>query len=372
MRALTDATNPDLTRFLKQRKGKLLLYHGWADATAHPEPTLDYYNAVVKTTYGGDIAAARNDVRLFMAPGMGHCDGGPGPDTRVYIVATSLGPLPRPTIWRRPETREWRPWASIRRWTTSPSFIASTSWVRRRTTSGFRRPARWWPRGKARPCSSCRRVGAASRRQLGADARELARQRLWRRGRAVPAQGEGADPDRLRRDDWMVTIGGRRHYKEHAQAVYAAATASPLRTVFEAGGDHFCTGHQPEVAQKTIAWLTEAGLGAKGPSARPAARSFSVELVTVNPTERTRMAGALHTPTGAAKPDAVILQHGAKGNFYSGVAGDLAPALAERGYLTLTINRRDHDGGLRPRTSRAASKTWGPRSSFWHRAAPHA
>ena len=32
MKAITDATDPDLSRFLKQRRGKLIVYHGWADA----------------------------------------------------------------------------------------------------------------------------------------------------------------------------------------------------------------------------------------------------------------------------------------------------------------------------------------------------
>ncbi len=81
MRAITDSTDPDLTRFLKDKNGKLLLYHGWADATAHPEPTFDYYGSVVEATFDGDISAAREAARLFMAPGMGHCDGGPGPNT---------------------------------------------------------------------------------------------------------------------------------------------------------------------------------------------------------------------------------------------------------------------------------------------------
>ena len=78
MKALTDSTDPDLTRFLKDKSGKLLLYHGWGDATAQPEPTLDYFNAVVATTFPGDAKAAHDAVRLFMAPGMGHCGGGLG------------------------------------------------------------------------------------------------------------------------------------------------------------------------------------------------------------------------------------------------------------------------------------------------------
>ncbi len=81
MSAITDATDPDLTRFLTRRKGKLIIYHGWGDSDAHPEPTYDYYRNVVKATFAGDVQAARASVRLFMVPGMGHCGGGPGCDT---------------------------------------------------------------------------------------------------------------------------------------------------------------------------------------------------------------------------------------------------------------------------------------------------
>jgi len=78
MMAITDATDPRLSRFVNRNNGKLLLYHGWADPEGQNEPTLDYYKAVVNTTFGGDLNATRKSVRLFMAPGMGHCGGGPG------------------------------------------------------------------------------------------------------------------------------------------------------------------------------------------------------------------------------------------------------------------------------------------------------
>ena len=78
MMAITDATNPDLSRFLKRKNGKLLLYHGWADPESEGQPTLDYYKQVVQTTFAGDVNAAREKVRLFMVPGMGHCSEGPG------------------------------------------------------------------------------------------------------------------------------------------------------------------------------------------------------------------------------------------------------------------------------------------------------
>ncbi len=81
MMSIIDATDPDLTQFLIKNDGKLIVYHGWADFSPPPEPTLDYYKAMVETTFGGDIEAAKDQARLFMVPGMGHCRGGPGPNT---------------------------------------------------------------------------------------------------------------------------------------------------------------------------------------------------------------------------------------------------------------------------------------------------
>jgi hypothetical protein len=40
------------------------------------EPTVDYYEGIVRDTFGGDAARAQDQVRLFMVPGMGHCSGG--------------------------------------------------------------------------------------------------------------------------------------------------------------------------------------------------------------------------------------------------------------------------------------------------------
>jgi feruloyl esterase len=82
MMSITDATDPDLTRFLIDNNGKLILAHGWADDSGpHPEPTLDHYKDIVATTFNDDLHAARDRIRLFMFPGMGHCGGGPGPNT---------------------------------------------------------------------------------------------------------------------------------------------------------------------------------------------------------------------------------------------------------------------------------------------------
>jgi len=71
-----NAKNPDLSKFIGHG-GKLLLIGGWNDTAIAPSTNYDYYNAVVAKMKG----EARNSVRLFMVPGMGHCPGGAGPST---------------------------------------------------------------------------------------------------------------------------------------------------------------------------------------------------------------------------------------------------------------------------------------------------
>jgi feruloyl esterase len=72
--SVTDAVNPDLAPF-RTHGGKLILYHGWNDPAINALNTVDYYNQVVATA--GEQPAA-GFIRLFMAPGMKHCGGGPG------------------------------------------------------------------------------------------------------------------------------------------------------------------------------------------------------------------------------------------------------------------------------------------------------
>jgi hypothetical protein len=71
-----NATNPDLTAFQK-RGGKLLMYHGWADAAIPAVNAIDYYNSVL-VKMGSDTAG--EFLRLYMVPGMEHCTGGAGPN----------------------------------------------------------------------------------------------------------------------------------------------------------------------------------------------------------------------------------------------------------------------------------------------------
>jgi feruloyl esterase len=78
---LINATSPDLRAFAGHG-GKLLMYHGWNDQLIAPENSIDYYTNVRKT-----MGPAQEVVRLFMAPGMTHCAGGPGPNTFDMIAA---------------------------------------------------------------------------------------------------------------------------------------------------------------------------------------------------------------------------------------------------------------------------------------------
>ena len=71
-----NATNPDLSKF-KAHGGKLIMYHGWADALIVPENSINYYESVVKVM--GGARKTEDFFRLFMVPGMGHCGGGEGP-----------------------------------------------------------------------------------------------------------------------------------------------------------------------------------------------------------------------------------------------------------------------------------------------------
>lgn len=81
MSDIMDATDPDLSSFLKDRGGKLIVYHGLTDALSVARATVDYFSDMVDTTFAGSFAAANDHARLFLAPGMGHCGGGAGPNT---------------------------------------------------------------------------------------------------------------------------------------------------------------------------------------------------------------------------------------------------------------------------------------------------
>ena len=71
------AVDRDLSPF-KKSGGKLIMYAGWMDPVVPPQDNIAYYEAVAKKMGGYD--KTRDFFRLFVAPGMGHCAGGPGPN----------------------------------------------------------------------------------------------------------------------------------------------------------------------------------------------------------------------------------------------------------------------------------------------------
>ncbi len=79
---MIDATNPDLAR-LKKRGGKIIHYHGWADALVNPQMSVEYYESVLKKM--GKSSTAQF-YKLYMIPGMFHCAGGVGCDRADWFT----------------------------------------------------------------------------------------------------------------------------------------------------------------------------------------------------------------------------------------------------------------------------------------------
>ena len=109
--AVINANNADLSAF-RNRGGKLLGFHGWADPLVPPQEHVNYSNRAAQALGGkgesggaptgviqgpgseddaaeaadatnpnrAALARLRQSYRLFMVPGMGHCGGGPGPN----------------------------------------------------------------------------------------------------------------------------------------------------------------------------------------------------------------------------------------------------------------------------------------------------
>jgi feruloyl esterase len=80
---MLNANNPSLDSF-KSRGGKLLRYHGWADPLIPAQDSINAYKGTVayesQKSPGRALQRTQDYYRLFMVPGMHHCEGGPGPN----------------------------------------------------------------------------------------------------------------------------------------------------------------------------------------------------------------------------------------------------------------------------------------------------
>ena len=79
-----NALDPNLRRFAASG-GKLLMYHGWADPQISAGSGVEYYERMLDTM--GSASKVRENVRLFMVPGMNHCGGGNGTATFDMLAA---------------------------------------------------------------------------------------------------------------------------------------------------------------------------------------------------------------------------------------------------------------------------------------------
>jgi feruloyl esterase len=90
MAARLNANTADLEEF-KSHGGKLILWHGLADPEVLPLNTIAYYERLIASQTPGNghgkgerkvgLRRTQEFARLFLAPGVGHCGGGAGPDT---------------------------------------------------------------------------------------------------------------------------------------------------------------------------------------------------------------------------------------------------------------------------------------------------
>jgi feruloyl esterase len=80
--ATINAMSPDLSAF-RAAGGKLIQYHGLADPVVPPRESIDYYErvqAAADPARPPRADASAGFYRLFLAPGLYHCQGGPGPN----------------------------------------------------------------------------------------------------------------------------------------------------------------------------------------------------------------------------------------------------------------------------------------------------
>ncbi|MDX3453570.1 tannase/feruloyl esterase family alpha/beta hydrolase [Streptomyces sp. ME02-8801-2C] len=111
--------DPDLGAF-RDGGGKLILWHGWADELIFPQGTIDYFRRVAAES-GGPQRTERF-ARLFMAPGVAHCNLGPGAapvDPLAALVAwVEKGEAPETLLGRNGDlTRPLCRWPAVPRYT---------------------------------------------------------------------------------------------------------------------------------------------------------------------------------------------------------------------------------------------------------------
>ncbi|MFN3416085.1 MAG: tannase/feruloyl esterase family alpha/beta hydrolase [Caldimonas sp.] len=140
--------NPSDLSTLRNRGGKMIVYHGVSDAIFSVDDTTRWYEAL-SANHGGD---ASNFARVFRVPGMGHCSGGPSTDqfdvitplvqwveqgvAPDRIVASARGAgnpggtnTEVPGDWAADRTRPLCPYPKVARYSGSGSLESAESFV---------------------------------------------------------------------------------------------------------------------------------------------------------------------------------------------------------------------------------------------------
>lgn len=112
-----DSIDPDLRAF-QSRNGKLIMIQGWGDPYNAQTFPIEYRERVIRVfERNASSQQAQHTVdgffRLFMAPGMGHCMGGPGPSRTDPLAAlrkwVEKGKAPDRLVARRIEATHSEP-----------------------------------------------------------------------------------------------------------------------------------------------------------------------------------------------------------------------------------------------------------------------
>jgi feruloyl esterase len=82
--AVIGTDNPDLSAF-RDRGGKTIIWHGWADQLITADSSIHYYKRVQQQM--GGARKTSEFARFFLAPGVAHCAGGPGPQPTGVLDA---------------------------------------------------------------------------------------------------------------------------------------------------------------------------------------------------------------------------------------------------------------------------------------------
>ncbi len=83
MASLNDATDPNILPFVLHG-GKLIVWQGGSDAALSVNSTIDY---MMQLRHAIGPANTEASTRLYVAPGVNHCEGGVGPDKTDLLSA---------------------------------------------------------------------------------------------------------------------------------------------------------------------------------------------------------------------------------------------------------------------------------------------